>query len=348
MTNNISSRLISMFADRLCETEHRSSTVGKYSRDITRLLSYSGGLPLTKETLIGFKSELIRGFSPASVNSIIASVNSYLDFISRPDLKLKGVRIQRGGTEDRELSRGEYLTLVETAERMGDKRMSLVLQTICSTGIRVSELPFVTVEAVKTGRARVYCKGKCRTVFLPNDLCTALESWCDAHKITEGAVFVTRNGKPLDRSNIYRSMQKLGRCAGIAPEKLFPHNLRHLFAKTYYAAQKDIVRLADILGHSDIATTRIYIGTSDETCAAQINALGLVKGIEKGTKKQHNADYDVKAQEPRRRALFNTFIAALRLYITSRIPRAGKIFSGGLYYGKETTGSQSQKGLHAR
>lgn len=276
MTNNITPQLITRFADELITTEHGKSTVAKYSRDITRLLDFTGGKPLTKQTLIGFKSELVHTLSPASVNSVIAAVNSYLNFIRKPDLKLRGVKIQRIAAEERELTCGEYFSLVETAEKLGDLRTSLMLQTICSTGIRVSELPFVTVEAVNTGKTKVYCKGKCRMVYLPENLCAALKNYTHTNKITEGAVFVTRNGKPLDRSNIYKTMQKLGREAGIAPEKLFPHNLRHLFARTYYAAQKDIVRLADILGHSNLATTRIYIGTNSETCAMQINALELV------------------------------------------------------------------------
>ncbi len=276
MANNITPRLITMFADELITTEHGNRTVAKYSRDIVRLLDYCGGMPLTKQTLIGFKAELVNTLSPASVNSVIAAVNSYLDFIRKPDLKLRGVKIQRTTAEEREMTRGEYFHLVETAEKRGDLRTSLILQTICSTGIRVSELPFVTVEAVNAGKTKVYCKGKCRAVYLPESLCAALKRYARVNKITEGAVFVTRNGKPLDRSNIYKTMQRLGREAGIAPEKLFPHNLRHLFARTYYAAQKDIVRLADILGHSNLATTRIYIGTCSETCAKQINSLELV------------------------------------------------------------------------
>lgn len=276
MENKITPRLITKFADELIATEHGNNTVRKYSRDISRLLDYCGETPLTKQTLIGFKSELVQSLAPASVNSVIAAVNSYLDFIRKPELKLRGVKIQRNAAEERELTRAEYFRLVDTAEQKGDLRASLMLQTICSTGIRVSELPFVTVEAVNAGKTKVYCKGKSRAVYLPESLCAALKRYTAANNITGGAVFVTRNGNPLDRSNIYKIMQKLGREAGIAPEKLFPHNLRHLFARTYYAAQKDIVRLADILGHSNLATTRIYIGANSETCAMQINSLELV------------------------------------------------------------------------
>lgn len=283
MENNITPRLITKFADELIATEHGNSTVAKYSRDITRLLNFTGSKPLTKQTLIGFKSELVHTLSPASVNSVIAAVNSYLDFIRKPELKLRGVKIQRNAAEERELTRAEYFRLVDTAEQKGDLRASLMLQTICSTGIRVSELSFVTVEAVNAGKTIVHCKGKSRTVYLPERLCAALKRYSAANNITGGAVFVTRNGKPLDRSNIYKSMQKLGHEAGIAPEKLFPHNLRHLFARTYYAAQKDIVRLADILGHSNLATTRIYIGANSETCAMQINSLELVHDSKSST-----------------------------------------------------------------
>ncbi len=280
MSITITTRSIERFAALLTATEHRPCTVSKYSRDVLRLLDYAGGSPLTKETLIGFKSELSLKLSPASVNTVIAAVNSYLDFVQNPALKLKSVKIQQSHSGERELTLNEYHRLIETADALGDRQTSLLMQTICSTGIRVSELPFITAEAVRAGSAWVSCKGKCRTVYLPEKLRARLIPYINTLGITTGAVFVTKNNKPLDRSNIYKSMQKLGRAAGIAPEKLFPHNLRHLFARTYYSAQKDIVRLADILGHSNLATTRIYIREDKETCAEQINALDLVLGTE--------------------------------------------------------------------
>lgn len=266
---------IRRFGDLLITCERSSATAEKYTRDVAKLMRYAGDKPLSKELLLGFKEALIADYAPASVNSMIAAVNSYLDYARTPALKLRSVRVQRSFENERELSRDEYFRLVETAEELGDRRSSLVFQTICSTGIRVSELRCVTAEAVLKGRAEIRCKGKHRSVYLPDSLCVMLRGYIAERGTLSGPVFVTSGGNPLDRSNVYKTMQRLGGRAGIPKEKLFPHNLRHLFARTYYAAQKDIARLADILGHSDVSTTRVYIKERGETFARQINGLDL-------------------------------------------------------------------------
>ena len=195
------------------------------------------------------------------------------------DLKIKSVKIQRKifSSQENELTKSEYERLLDAAKSKNNERLYLLMQTICSTGIRVSELKFITVEVLKRGFSEIYNKGKRRTVFLPDKLCRALRAYTRQQNITNGAVFVSRNGKPLDRSNIWSDMKKLCESANVSPKKVFPHNLRHLFARTYYGLQKDIVRLADILGHSSVNTTRIYTMESGEIHRKQIQKLGLLR-----------------------------------------------------------------------
>ena len=212
------------------------------------------------------------------MNSIIAAVNGFLAFLGWGDCKIKLLKIQKTlfCDEGKELTRAEYARLVKAAERQENRRLSLILQTICATGIRVSELKFITAEAVATGRAEIFNKGKRRPVFLPAKLRKLLKAYLKAQKITAGAVFVTRNGKPVDRSNIWRDMKRLCESAGVARSKVFPHNLRHLFARTYYSIEKDLSRLADILGHSSVNATRIYTAESGAVHARQLERMGLV------------------------------------------------------------------------
>ena len=209
---------------------------------------------------------------------MLAAVNRFLTFLGRNDLRLRPLKIQRALflPADKELTRADYIRLVQAAQRGDNARLALVIQTICATGIRVSELRFITVEAVQTGRAEVVNKGKRRAVFLPEKLRRLLKGYLRAQKITAGAVFLSRRGNPLDRSNIWRDMKALCQRAGVAPGKVFPHNLRHLFARTYYALEKDLSRLADILGHSNVTTTRIYTAESGAVHAQQIGRLNLV------------------------------------------------------------------------
>ena len=269
---------IESFATFLREQERSATTIQKYVHDLTDLAGFLAGRPMTKELLLEWKEGVIGRYAPASVNAMLAAVNRFLTFLGRNDLRLRPLKIQRTLflPADKELTRAEYIRLVRAAQSRDNQRLALVLQTICATGIRVSELRFITAEAVQTGRAEVVNKGKRRAVFLPEKLRRLLKSYLRAQKITAGAVFLSRRGNPLDRSNIWRDMKALCQRAGVAPGKVFPHNLRHLFARTYYALEKDLSRLADILGHSNVTTTRIYTAESGAVHARQIGRLNLV------------------------------------------------------------------------
>ena len=216
--------------------------------------------------------------APATVNSILAAVNGFFRFMGWKDIAVKLLKIQKAlfCDERRELTRAEYARLVSAAQKVGNERLSLVMQTICATGIRVSELRFITVEAVTTGRAELCNKGKRRTVFLPGRLRRLLRKYLHKQKKTAGAVFTTRTGRPLDRSNIWRDMKALCESADVEPGKVFPLNLRHLFARTYYSLEKDLSRMADILGHSSVNTTRIYTVESGGVHQRQLERMGLI------------------------------------------------------------------------
>ena len=277
-TYTLTNALIQRYADYLQEQERAGATIQKYVHDLTALLDFLDGGPLTKAALIDWKTQLIEAHAPATVNSMLAAVNGFLSFLGWRELAVKLLKIQRSPFTDanRELSREEYARLVRAAEREGSQRLSLIIQTICATGIRVSELKFITAEAVRTGRAEIVNKGKRRPVFLTDKLRRTLKKYLQKQKITAGAVFVTRTGKPVDRSNIWRDMKRLCESAGVEPGKVFPHNLRHLFARTYYTLEKDLSRLADILGHSNVNTTRIYTAESGLVHARQIERMGLI------------------------------------------------------------------------
>lgn len=262
----------------LQEQEKSTATINKYAHDLAVLCSGLASAALTKADLIAWKEKLMEQYAPSSVNTMLAALNGFLDFCDWVDLKVKPLKIQKPlfCSEDKELTREEYIRLIRAAEAEGNERISLLIQTICSTGIRVSELRFITVAAVQSGRAEINNKGKWRTVFLPEKLRHLLKKYIQKQKRTAGAVFITRNGKPLDRSNIWRDMKMLCENAGVTPGKVFPHNLRHLFARTYYSIEKDLSRLADILGHSDVNTTRIYTMESGAVHEKQISCLELV------------------------------------------------------------------------
>lgn len=277
-SNILTQKRIERYAVYLREQERAGNTVQKYIRDLTALWEWLDGRPMEKATLIEWKEYLVTVYAAASVNSMLAAVNGFLRFMGWQQMTVKPLRIQKRMfcDESRELSKEEYRRLVKAAGQEGNERLALVLQTICATGIRVSELKFITAEAVCLGRAEISNKGKLRTVFLPGKLCERLKRYLRKDKRTGGAVFVTRTGKPLDRSNIWRDMKKLCENAGVGQEKVFPHNLRHLFARIYYSLEKDISRLADILGHSNIDTTRIYTIESGKNHARQIERMGLM------------------------------------------------------------------------
>ena len=274
----ITPALIQKYAAFLREQERAASTVVKYVHELTVLEILLAGRPVTKGALLEWKEDLIGQYTPASVNNKLATVNGFLSFCGMGALRLRKLKIQKALflSEEKELTRAEYVRLVRAAEQAENERLSLVIQTICATGIRVSELRFITAEAVQTGRAEVSNKGKRRTVFLPDKLRKLLRAYLQKQKITAGAVFVSKNGKPLDRSNIWRDMKALCESAGVEPGKVFPHNLRHLFARTFYSIEKDLSRLADILGHSSVTTTRIYTVESGSIHARQIGRLNLV------------------------------------------------------------------------
>ena len=253
---------IESFIRTLRSEEKSDATVEKYARDVTCFLCWCGEKTLCRETVIEYKRHLAdSGFAVRSINSMLASLNCYFAFIDRPELKVKSLKVQQQifCPEEKELTRAEYERLCAAAERSGKRRTSLILQTLCATGIRVSELQFITVEAVRRGAATVSCKAKTRTVFIVRSLQKKLLRYMSEQGIKSGAVFVTRNGKPIDRTSVWRELKKLCGEAKVSPEKVFPHNLRHLFARVFYSLEKDIAKLADILGHSSINTTRIYI-----------------------------------------------------------------------------------------
>lgn len=274
----LTKEIIESYMVTLQEDEKSSATVIKYTHDLNTAAEYFAGAELNKSTIIGWKEMLVEKYAAATVNSILAALNGFLKYMGWTDLMVKPLKIQRQmfRDESRELTQAEYKRLVHAAEDAGNLRLSLVVQTICATGIRVSELRFITVDAVRTGHTEISNKGKRRTIFLPEKLRTLLRKYIKKTNKTEGAVFTTRNGKPLDRSNIWRDMKALCESAGVEPDKVFPHNLRHLFAQTYYSIEKDLSRLADILGHSSVNTTRIYTMESGSVHAHQIERLGLI------------------------------------------------------------------------
>lgn len=252
---------IERFRNYLREEEKSENTKEKYIRDVTAFSAFCDGA-ITKDSVIAYKQNLIdSGYAVRSINSMLASLNSLFSFLGWYELQVKSLKVQQQVfcSEEKELTKAEYERLCRTAERKQNERLCLILQTICGTGIRVSELQFVTVEAVRKGEATVSLKGKTRSIFIVRDLQKKLLRYISEQKITAGAVFVTRTGKPISRTNIWREMKNLCVEAEVNPEKVFPHNLRHLFARVFYGIEKDIAKLADILGHSSINTTRIYI-----------------------------------------------------------------------------------------
>lgn len=275
----ITERAIKKFEKYLHEQERSASTISNYIRELRALQFYSDGEAITKNILLEYKSMLNNRYKPSTVNVSVAAINCFLKYTGRSDLTLKPVRIQKNSFEekDRELSRADYGRLTSTAYKNGDERLALAVQAICSTGIRVSELRYITVQAITDGHTVIACKGKRRTLFLPQKLCRLLRQYCGKRGITQGAVFITSGGKPIDRSNLWKQMKRLCKRARVQESKVYPHNLRHLFARTYYSREKDLSRLADILGHSSINTTRIYTRECGAVHARQIEALGLIK-----------------------------------------------------------------------
>ena len=260
--------------------ERSEATISKYMRDIKHFYEY---LPenkiITTENLIAYKQSLSDAYKVTSINSMLVSINGLLSFMKLDTLKLKLHKVQRKvfSSEDRELSKAEYKRLLDAAMKHNNKRLFMLIQTICGTGIRVSEHKYITVESLKAGQAMVNNKGKSRTIFINKKLKRMLLNYCKEENITSGPIFITKSGKPMDRSNIWSAMKKLCVDAKVDRKKVFPHNLRHLFALTYYGLYKDVVRLADILGHTSIETTRVYTITSGQECQKSLMKMDLVQ-----------------------------------------------------------------------
>ncbi|MBE6673548.1 MAG: integrase [Ruminococcaceae bacterium] len=274
----ITIQTINGFKQYLLNEEKSQATVNKYVHDLQAFYKWLGDGELCKSSVLLYKTELCSIYAPTSVNATISSLNCFFNYMEWYDLKVKSLKIQKQifASSDKELTKAEYGRLLSAASRKKNQRLYLLLQTICSTGIRVSELCYITVDSLRLGVAKISCKGKIRQVFLPRQLCQALREYVKEQKIKSGAVFVTKNGNPLDRSNIWSDMKGLCKIAHVCEKKVFPHNLRHLFARTYYSLQKDVVRLADILGHANVNTTRIYTMESGEIHKRQIQKLGLL------------------------------------------------------------------------
>ena len=275
----ITENIIDNYLCYLKEEEKSRATIEKYIRDVKRFARYADGQRITKELVMGFKQDLQNAeLSVRSINSILASVGSLLRFLGLESCKVKSLRLQKKAycDADQELTKKEYVRLVEAAK--DNPRLALLIQTICSTGIRVSELTYFTVEAVRKGEITVSCKNKTRTILIPKKMRKLLNDYARKNGIRSGIIFCTKNGKPMDRSNIWREMKRLCERARVKMSKVFPHNLRKLFAKSFYNLEKDIAKLADVLGHSSINTTRIYIMTSGAEHMRKIERLGLVIG----------------------------------------------------------------------
>ena len=275
----LTSNQIAAFAVYLKSEEKSENTIEKYIRDVGAFAAYMGNVEITKEAAIAYKNKLLsEGYAVRSINSMVASINSLFAFLGWEDLKVKSFKLQQKiyCSEEKELTKTEYMRLVNTAKQKGNERLNLLIQTICGTGIRVSELQYITVEAVKCGEAVVSLKGKTRSVFIVRELQKKLLRYAAEQKITSGAIFITRTGKPMSRTNIWREMKSLCEQAGVNPQKVFPHNLRHLFARTFYGIEKDIAKLADILGHSSINTTRIYIITTGNEHRQRMENMRLI------------------------------------------------------------------------
>ena len=278
MENRIlNGRIIEQFYLYLLQEEKSAATIEKYLRDVRAFSSFAGARAVTKDLVREWKERLkAEHYAVRSINSMLASLNGLLGFLGWTDCKVKSLKIQHQTycSEERELTKAEYLRLLRAAE--GRPQLKLVMETICGTGIRVSELRFFTVEAVRCGRVEICCKSKIRTILIPNKLKKILLTYARKNRIGKGVIFLTKHGKPLNRSNIWAQMKKLCEAAGVVAEKVFPHNLRKLFARVFYKVEKDIAKLADVLGHSSINTTRIYIMTTGTEHRRQLDQMGLV------------------------------------------------------------------------
>ena len=267
------------FRDQLCWEEKSPGTMEKYCRDVAAFAAWLGERPLTKDAAGAWKAALLAGGqAPATINAKLAALNRFFSFLGRPELRVRPLRIQRRLFRDdsRDLTREEYDRLLGAARALGRERLALLLEAICATGIRVSDVRYLTVEAALAGRAVVRLKGKIRTILLPGKLCRKLLKYARKQKTASGEIFLTRSGRGLSRRQIWAEMKSLCARAGVEPTKVFPHNLRHLFARTFYRVCRDVAKLADVLGHSSIETTRIYLISTGAEHAGTLERMGLV------------------------------------------------------------------------
>ena len=278
MCRIITNSIIGNFESYLRSDEKSDNTIEKYIRDAKAFCMFAESREITKAVVMEFKASLVENYEVTSANSMIAAVNAFLRFMGWVDCCIKQFKVQKKAfcSEEKELTKAEYTRLVNTAKQKGNERLNLILQTICGTGIRVSELQFITVEAVRKGEAVVSCKNKTQTVFIVRELQKKLLSYIRSKGISAGCIFITKSGKAMSRCNIWREMKALCEQAGVSPDKVFPHNLRHLFARTFYGIEKDIAKLADVLGHASINTTRIYITTTGAEHKRQMASMRLI------------------------------------------------------------------------
>ena len=270
--------MIPPYETALREAEKSAATMEKYLHHVRQFVAHDAGRRIDKALVLEYKTRLGKLYAPSSANAALAAVNGFLRFWGFERCCVKPFKLQKRlfCPEEKELSREEYIRLIKAAKEKSSERLALLLESICATGIRVSELQFITVEAVSQGEAIVTCKGKTRTVFLPAALQKKLSRYAQRKHIQSGPVFVTRTGKPMNRSNIWREMKALCERAQVAPSKVFPHSLRHLFARTFYSIDHDVAKLADLLGHSNINTTRIYIITTGAEHRRKMETMRLV------------------------------------------------------------------------
>ena len=279
MDRHISQAQFTAFEHHLRLEEREPGTIEKYLRDIRAFARWLEEKPLNKETVVDWKEHLLAsGYAPSTINSMLIAVNRFFRFQRWDELRVKTVRVQRRifRSRDRELTKEEYVRLLEAAHALGRERLALLMETICATGIRVSEVRYITVEAAQMGRAEIALKGKIRTILLPGKLRRKLLKYAKKQNTGSGEIFLTRTGKGMSRRQIWAEMKAICRQAGVAPSKVFPHNLRHLFARTFYKVCRDVVQLADVLGHSSVETTRIYLATTGDEYVRRMDRLGLV------------------------------------------------------------------------
>lgn len=270
---------IAAFSELLMKAERSTGTIEKYRRDVQSFAAWLNGREVTREDAAGWKHYLQeQGYNPATINSMLVALNRFFDFMGWHICRVNTLKLQRRlfRSADRELTKEEYIHLIETAREKGKERLALLMETICATGIRVSEVQYITVEAARQGRTEISLKGKIRTILLPGKLCRKLLKYAKKQKTVSGEIFLTRNGTGLSRKQIWAEMKAICRLAGVAASKVFPHNLRHLFARTFYRISHDVAKLADLLGHSSIETTRIYLISTGSEHEKQLNRLQLI------------------------------------------------------------------------